>query len=255
VGNPELAFQGRQTGQSRTLADWAGTARDRIARARARVAIMLRQAGNDMGTSLPLLSEVPVLGTSRNVRDGGVTRIIAEIHNGADRLTVIEEAAEGIAKWLLDGHVSWQEMTRWLRQTEQQTRTRFLADDLGSMDPAARLQEFAEAFSWVARNNAVGKIQDSALYIATDFARLRREGKVDVDFTHWLDVAAGLDAEYQNNGIVTTPDEVSLAEASRSAGGEDLHTFSIPPLESDSSGKSEWDTPEKLQAYKQSLAA
>jgi len=207
---------------------------------------MLRQAGNDMGISLPLLSEVPVLGTSRNVREGGITRIITEIHNGANPLTVIEEAAEGIAKWLLDGRVSGEKMTRWLRQTERQTRTRFLADDLGSMDPAARLQELAEAFSWVARNNAVGKIQDSALpssvkafflafkeqiasalHIATDFARLRREGKVDTDFARWLDIAAGLDADYQKESIYPTSERASLVNKVSAAGYGELQTFSL----------------------------
>ncbi|BCU77945.1 hypothetical protein [Luteolibacter sp. LG18] len=110
--------------------------------------------------------------------------------------------------------MSEQTLTRWLRDTEAGTRSRFLHDDFGALSPALRRQELLEAFSHVAVNNATGRYADSALpspvrtffrafkemigqhlRIATDFLRLRREGKVDPHFAHWLDVAGGLDPD------------------------------------------------------------
>jgi len=233
---------------------------------------MMRQAANDMGLAPATLEEVSILGSSRNVLRGNLTRIIADIHRNGDPLTVIQEHAEGIGKYLLGGHVSEKKMTRWLRDTERQTRTRILADNLATMDAEARLQELAEGFSHVAMNNALGRIDDSALpapvkafflafneqiastlHIATDFVRLRREGRVDADFSCWLDVAAGLNAEYQANGIDASWSEASLVDDARIRGGPGLDTFSISPNGSEVSGKPKWDTPEKLEAYRLSL--
>ena len=66
--NPALEFQGTQSAQAPTLETVAGTSKARTAQANARVDIYLRQAGRDMGIARPLLSEIPVLGSSRNAR-------------------------------------------------------------------------------------------------------------------------------------------------------------------------------------------
>lgn len=233
ASNPEAIFQGKQTGKTETLETWAGSNKDRIARANARVDILIRQAGAAMGIERPLLADVPILGTSRNVRAGGLTRMVAEINNGGSPLTVIEEAAEGVAKWIMaDGKVSETKMIGWIRQTEQQTRTKILADDIATMTPEARAQELAEGFSYIAKNNAVGKIEDSALpsavkaffrafkeliasalRIAADFARLRQEGKIDGEFTWWLDIAAGLEPEFQMDNLTRQMEAEMLAES------------------------------------------
>lgn len=233
VGNPEAVFTGKVTNQSPTLETWAGNNKARIAQANARVDILMRTAGTDMGISRPLLSEVPILGTSRNVRAGAITRMVTELHKGANPLTVIEEAAEAVGKWLMaDSHVSEKKMLGWIRQTEQQTRTKILADDIATMTPEARAQELAEGFSFVAKNNAVGRIQESALpsqvkaffkafceviasalRIAADFAKLRTEGKIDPEFSYWLDVAAGLEPEYQMENLSRQMEAEMQAEA------------------------------------------
>lgn len=233
ASSPEAVFTGKQTNTAPTLETWAGNNKARIAQANARVDILIRQAGASMGIERPLLSEVPILGTSRNVRAGAITRMVAEIHKGGNPLTVIEEAAEGIGKWLIeDSKISESKLTGWIRQTEQHTRTKILADDIANMTPEARAQELAEAFSYIAKNNAVGRIQDSALpsavrswfrafkeaiaqvlRIAADFARLRSEGKVNPEFAYWLDVAAGLEPEYQLENLSRQMEAEQLAEA------------------------------------------
>ena len=233
AGNPEAVFVGKQTGQDPTLETWAGNSKERIATANARIDIMMRQAGTDMGIERPLLSDVPILGTSRNIRAGAVTRMVSEINRTGTPLTVIEEAAEGVAKWLLaDSKISESKMIGWIRQTEQGTRTKILADDIATMDGAGRAQEIAEGFSFIAKNNAVGKIQDSALptqvkaffrafkeqiaavlRLAADFARLRTEGKVDPEFGYWLDVAAGLEPEFQMENLTRQMEAELIAES------------------------------------------
>ena len=233
ASNPEATFTGRETDQQPTLESWAGNSKEKIAQANARIDIMLRQVSTDMGIDRPLLSEVPILGTSRNIRAGAITRMVAEIHKSGNALTVIEEAAEGVGKWLLaDSKVSESKMVGWIRSTEQQTRTKILADNLAELDDAARLQEIAESFSYIAKNNAIGKIQDSALpsavkaffrafkeqiasvlRIAADFAKLRAEGKVNPEFAYWLDVAAGLEPEFQMENLTRQMEAEQLAES------------------------------------------
>ena len=233
ASNPEASFTGRETGQQPTLETWAGNSKEKIATANARINIMLRQAGADMGIDRPLLSEVPILGTSRNIRAGAITRMVAEIHKSGNPLTVIEEAAEGVGKWLLaDSKVSESKMVGWIRTTEQQTRTKILADNLTELDDDARAQEIAEGFSYIAKNNAIGKIQDSALpsavkaffrafreaiasalRIAADFAKLRTGGKVNPEFSYWLDVAAGLEPEFQIENLTRQMEAEQLAES------------------------------------------
>ncbi|MES2920088.1 MAG: hypothetical protein V4819_00980 [Verrucomicrobiota bacterium] len=233
AANPEASFTGRQTTQEPTLESWAGNSKEKIATANARIDIMLRQAGTDMGIDRPLLSDVPILGTSRTIRAGAVTRMVAEIHKSGNPLTVIEEAAESLGKWLMaDSKVSEAKMISWIRETEQGTRTKILADDIATMADEARAQEIAEGFSLIARNNAVGKIADSALpsavkaffrafkeqiasvlRLAADFAHLRTEGKVDPEFSYWLDVAAGLESEYQLDNLSRQMEAEQLAES------------------------------------------
>jgi len=141
-------------------------------------------------------------------------------------------------------------MIGWLRDTEEKTGHRFLADDLMSLDPDLRMQEIAEGFSYVARNNAVGKIQDSALpapikaffrafrehiasalRIAKDFASLRQDGKIDPEFSYWLDMAAGLETNYQKNGIDPGYDRPSsLIDGTPPLDHDGTETFAIPPL-------------------------
>ena len=124
ASNPEATFTGKQTTSEPTLETWAGNSKERIAKANARIDIMMRQAGTDMGIDRPLLSDVPILGTSRNNRAGAITRMVAEIHKSGNPLTVIEEAAESVAKWIMaDGKVSESKLIGWIRTTEQQTRT------------------------------------------------------------------------------------------------------------------------------------
>lgn len=233
ASNPEAVFTGKQTGQSPTLETWAAGSKERLIQANARVDILMRQAGTAMGIERPLLSEVPILGTSRNVRAGAITRMVAEIHNGGNPLTVVEEAAEGVAKWLLaDSKVSEAKLMGWLRETEKATNQKFLADNIADMSPQQRVQELAEGFSYVAKSNAVGRIQESSLpsavkaffrafketiahvlRMATDFARLRSEGKVNAEFSYWLDVAAGIDPDYQMENLTRQMEAEMLAEA------------------------------------------
>lgn len=233
ASNPEATFTGRQTTADPTLETWAGNSKERIAKANARIDIMMRQAGADMGMERPLLSDVPILGTSRNIRAGAITRMVAEINKSGTPLTVIEEAAESVAKWLIaDSKVSESKLVGWIRDTEAGTNTKILSDTIATMTPEARTQEIAEAFSLIARNNAVGKIQDSALpsqvkaffrafkeaiaqalRIAADFARLRSEGKVNPEFAYWLDVAAGLEPEFQMDNLTRQMEAEQLAEA------------------------------------------
>jgi len=233
ASNPEATFTGRQTNADPTLETWAGDNKQRIAKANARVDILMRQAGTDMGIERPLLSDVPILGTSRNIRGGAITRMVAEINRTGTPLTVIEEAAEGVGKWLMaDGKVSESKLIGWIRNTEQQTKTKILADDIANMPEVERAQEIAEAFSFIATNNAAGKIQDSALpspvkaffrafkevissalRIASDFARLRTEGKIDSEFGYWLDIAAGLSPEYQMENLTKQMEAEQLAES------------------------------------------
>ncbi len=233
ASNPEATFTGRQTTADPTLETWAGDNKQRIAKANARVDILLRQAGTDMGLERPLLSEIPILGTSRNIRAGAITRLVSEINRTGTPLTVIEEAAESVGKWLMaDGKVSETKLIGWIRSTEQQTKTKILADEIATMPEVERAQEIAEAFSFIAKNNAIGKIQDSALpsqvkaffrafkeviasalRIAADFARLRAEGKVDSEFGYWLDVAAGLEPEFQMDNLTRQMEAEMLAES------------------------------------------
>lgn len=233
ASNPEATFTGRQTNTEPTLETWAGDNKERIAKANARIDILMRQAGTDMGLERPLLSDVPILGTSRNIRSGAITRMVAEINRTGTPLTVIEESAEAVGKWLIaDGKVSESKMIGWIRQTEQQTKTKILADDIATMPELERQQEIAEAFSFIARNNAVGRIQDSALpsqvkrffaafkemiaqalRIAAEFARLRSEGKIDAEFGYWLDVAAGLEPEFMMDNLTRQMEAEMLAES------------------------------------------
>lgn len=233
ASNPEATFTGKQTTSAPTLETWAGSNKERIAQANARVDILMRQAGTEMGIERPLLSEVPILGTSRNVRAGALTRMVAEIHKGGNPLTVIEEAAEAVGKWIMaDSKVSESKLLGWIRTTEKQTGTKILSDELATMTPEARAQELAEGFSQIAKANAVGRIQDSALpsavksffrafkeaiasalRIAADFARLRTEGKVDPEFSYWLDVAAGLEPEFQMENLTRQMEAEMQAEA------------------------------------------
>ncbi len=233
ASNPEATFTGRQTSAEPTLETWAGNSKERIAKANARIDIMMRQAGTDMGIERPLLSDVPILGTSRNIRAGAITRMVAEINRTGTPLTVIEEAAESVGKWLMeDSKVSESKMIGWIRATEQQTRTKILADNIATMPETERRQEIAEAFSYIARNNAVGRIQESALpaqvkaffrafkemiaqalRIAAEFARLRSEGKIDPEFAYWLDVAAGIEPEFQMDNLTRQMESEILAES------------------------------------------
>lgn len=233
ASNPEAVFTGRQTSADPTLETWAGDSKERIAKANARIDIMMRQAGTDMGIERPLLSDIPILGTSRNIRSGAITRMVAEINRTGTPLSVIEEAAESVGKWLMDdAKVSEAKMIGWIRTTEQQTKTKILSDTIASLPELERRQEIAEAFSYIAKNNAVGKIQSSALpsqvkrffaafkemiasalRIAADFARLRNEGKVDPTFSYWLDVAAGLEPEFQMDNLTSQMEAEMLAES------------------------------------------
>ncbi|BCU77951.1 hypothetical protein [Luteolibacter sp. LG18] len=237
---------------SKNLAEWAGDSAGKITQARARVAIMLRQAGKDMGLARDVdLSTIPIMGMRWNARqpDGSTTLHIA-LAEGAQPHHVIEEHAEGLAAWLLDeGHVSEQTLTRWLRDTEAGTRSRFLHDDLGALSPALRRQELLEAFSHVAVNNATGRYADSALpspvrtffrafkemigqhlRIATDFLRLRREGKVDPHFAHWLDVAGGLDPDVHGPLRPEDGPTAKAVDETQGANGTTPYSFAIPPL-------------------------
>lgn len=217
--SPETAFKGEQTGKRVSLADWAGESRERVAQAQARVQIMLRQAGQDMGGVD--LSQIPILGSSRNQQARGITSIVAKINDGGNPLTVIEEHAEGVAKWLMDSaKVPEAKMIGWLRETEQKLGKPLLSDKLLELDPAARQQEIVEAWSYLAQANAAGRVADSALprgvkaffrafkefihaalSIIADLARLRGQGQLDPELTYWLDVAAGINEEFETENL------------------------------------------------------
>lgn len=128
-----------------------------------RVRIAARQAGIEMGLDPIDLDRIPILGTSRNVIRPGITTIVTKIAEGATPLTVIEEHAEGIAKYLIgSSNVGRGKMLGWLRDTEQKTGRKILPDAFDTASPTAD-QEIIEGWSYLARANATGRVADSAL--------------------------------------------------------------------------------------------
>jgi hypothetical protein len=211
----ELQLEAEQDAMMPTLGEIAGDSKAKTEMAKQRVQIAMRQAGNDMGLDDIDLNTIPLLGTSQNSFEDGVTTIAAKIGRGANPLTVIEEASEGVAKWLLSSaSVGEGKMVGWIRDTEQRTKQQILSPEFASMSPEAKGQEIVEAWSYLAQANATGKVADSALpgavkaffrafkefianalRIASEFTKVR--GELDPEFTYWLDVSAGVNKETQ----------------------------------------------------------
>jgi hypothetical protein len=239
--NPELGVSTKFTGRQVTMQDWAGGNAAKIEQARQRVRIALRQefqAGErkDDGSSIPD-AELPldaylILGSSKNF-GGAVTRISMEIHKRGNVATVLEEHAEGVAKWVLEsGKYSRADMIRGIRETEAATGKQTLPDDLDSMAPEAATQAIVEAFSRLAVANAFGKVQESSLSakfkalfralkeaftailsLAGEIRALQLAGQMDAQFAYWLDVAGGVSEQYQQENLQREAEKEMLADA------------------------------------------
>lgn len=229
--SPETAFRGETQQNLGTLQDVARRNADQARQARARLAIAARQAGVEMGLNEVDLAAIPIIGTSDNRTARGITTIAARFSKEATPLTVIEEAAEGVAKWLMDsGKVGSPKMLGWIREAEVKTGRSLLGEDFASKDGQLQRQEIVEAWSYLAQANATGQVQDSslpaavksffrafkeailaALRIAADFARVR--GELDPEFTYWLDVSAGINEEFEHENLVRQMEAEMEAEA------------------------------------------
>jgi len=227
----ETAFRGETRQNLGTLADVARRNEALSRQAKARVQIAARQAGIEMGLDEVDLASIPIIGTSENRTARGITTIATRFAKDATPLTVIEESAEGIAKWLMDsGKVGSAKMIGWLREAEVKTGQRILADDFTGKDEAGQRQEIVEGWSYLAQANATGRIQDSALpsavksffrafkevihaalRIASDFLRVR--GEMDPEFTYWLDVSAGVNEDFEKENLVRQMEAEMEAEA------------------------------------------
>lgn len=239
--NPELAVNTKFTGRTVTMQDWAGDNAARIEQARQRVRIAMRQefaAGEraDDGTAIPD-AELPldaylILGSSRNF-GGAVTRISMEIHKRGNVATVLEEHAEGVAKWVLEsGKYSRADMIRGIRETEAALGKQTLPDDLDALGPDGSTQAVVEAFSRLAVANAFGKVQESSLsakfkalfralkeaftailQLAGEIRGLQLAGQMDQQFEYWLDVAGGVSEQYQQENLRREMESELMAEA------------------------------------------
>jgi len=122
------------------------------------VQIGMRQVGKDIGLDEIDLADFPILGTSYNRFENGITIIharIAAARKGGTPLTVIEETAEGIGKWLIASpKVGGARVESWIWDTEQRTGHRILAQDFAAMAPGTQRQEIVEAFSYLVQANA-----------------------------------------------------------------------------------------------------
>jgi hypothetical protein len=157
--NPELAASFKFTGRAVTMQDWAGENRQRVEIARQRVRIAMRQeflAGESPtdGSAMPdadlPLDAYLILGSSQNFGTA-VTRISAEIHQRGNVATVLEEHAEGVAKWLMDsGKYSRADIIRGIRETEAATGKQTLPDNLDTLPGDQSTQAIVEAFSRLA---------------------------------------------------------------------------------------------------------
>ncbi len=137
-------------------------------------------------------------------------------------MTVIEEHAEGVAKWLMEsGKVPEAKMLGWLRTAEGTVGRELLSKDVETATPEVRMQEMVEAWSYLSQANVMGRVPESALpravkrffaafrqfvhaalQVAADlFQRARTEGRVDPEFAYWLDVAAGINDEFQQENL------------------------------------------------------
>lgn len=239
--NPELGVSTKFTGRQVTMQDWAGGNAAKIEQARQRVRIALRQEfatgeRKDDGSSIPD-AELPldaylILGSSKNF-GGAVTRISMEIHKRGNVATVLEEHAEGVAKWAMEsGKYSRADMIRGIRETEAATGKQTLPDDLDSMAPEAAQQAIVEAFSRLAVANAFGKVPESSLSakfkalfralkeaftailsLAGEIRALQLAGQMDEQFEYWLDVAGGVSEQYQQENLQREAEREMLAEA------------------------------------------
>lgn len=239
--NPELGVSTKFTGRTVTMQDWAGTNAAKIEQARQRVRIALRQefqAGErpDDGSGIPdaqlPLDAYLILGSSKNF-GSAVTRISMEIHKRGNVATVLEEHAEGVAKWAMEsGKYLRADMIRGIRETEAALGKQTLPDDLDSMAPEAATQAIVEAFSRLAVANAFGKVQESSLSakfkslfralkeaftailsLAGEIRTLQLAGQMDEQFEYWLDVAGGVSERYQQENLQRAAEEEMMAEA------------------------------------------
>jgi len=239
--NPELAANFKFTGKAVTMADWAGQNRDKLEIARQRVRIAMRQefAAGEAPTDgsavadadLPLDAYL-ILGSSQNFGTA-VTRISAEINQRGNVATVLEEHAEGVAKWLMEsGKYSRADIIRGIRETEAATGKQTLADDLDSLPGDQSTQAIVEAFSRLAVANAFGKIPESGLSakfkalfralkeaftaiigLAADIRAVQLSGQMDEQFEYWLDVAGGVSTQYQLDNLQTAAESELKAAA------------------------------------------
>lgn len=217
-GSAEVLAQVRFTGRDATLADWAKESAERLEVARARVRIAMRQAGDPLADvmadeDLPLAAFV-ILGDSRNF-GGAVTRIAMQIHNRGNVATVIEEHAEGVAKWAMEsGRMPREELLRNLRELERATGRETIGD-------AATDQELVEGFSRMAVANFFGKAPETrglsakfkailrafaeafsaVLELAAGIRKASLEGKINEDFEELLDIAGGVSTAYRKANL------------------------------------------------------
>ena len=242
-GNPELAAKGTYTGKEVSFESWAGQSKERLDQAHNRVKIAMRQSGIELSPDEQIdLSQYLILGSSRNSYGAGVTRIAMEVNKaqgkvdraGSTVLTPIEEHSEGIAKWLMDtGKKSESWVIQNIRDTEANTKQgKTLPDNLMQMSEPARRQEIAEAFSRLAVANALGRVQESQLSaglkaifraikesihailsLASDIKGFRESGKMDAEFSYWLDVAAGINEDYYGENMARQMEADMMAEA------------------------------------------
>lgn len=241
----ELKLEGEQGQKKISLKEWAGDSQSRLNQVRNRARIYFRQAEQDMGMSEASdadiderLGDLFIVGSSSNSFANGVTTIQARIAAGASPRVVLEEASEGVAKYLIQRRgIPIERMQGWIRETEANTSTKLLADDLSALSSENQLQETVEAFSKITVAHAEGRIMDSSLPQAVknffrgmkrviagilDFSSKVKEftdsGNIDSEFRQWLDFAAGFDTDGEINS------QRARADAEVSA---DIDTFSI----------------------------
>jgi hypothetical protein len=222
-GSREFSAKFKFTGREVTMKSWAGASSKKLEIARNRVRIAMRQEfadglresdGSEIGDADLPLGAYLILGDSKNF-GGAVVRAAMQIHEQGHVGTVVEEHAEGVAKWAMSsGRMGREEIVRNIRKIEQATGKETLKDHTDD-------QQVIEAFSRLAVANFFGKLPavtglsakfqailkafkeafSANLELAAGIRAIQASGEMDANFEELLDIAGGVSMEYRKANL------------------------------------------------------
>lgn len=222
-GNPELSAKYKFSGVERDFKQWAEGSSKKLEQARARVRIAMRQQfadglretdGSEIEDGDLPLAKYLILGSSKNF-GGASTRIAMEINKRGNVATVVEEHAEGVAKWAMDsGRMSREEMAENIRRIEQGTGKVVTPENASD-------QDIIEGFSRLAVGNFFGKVNEvsglsakfkailrafreafsAIVELAAGIREIQLAGQMDENFEELLDIAGGVSMAYRKANL------------------------------------------------------